>query len=312
MIITPIKTRIFLEWENLLDFIEEHISFCHSCVGRNLGRMQQDSGINPEWQKQLQILTGWQDLHEKQSLWELGLLSLDKLGTGSNSQWQELQEKQQDFSLWSKWQKPTLEDGDILVITSKIVALAESRTFLADSEEDKLEQIKNESSWYTKTKYVHLTIHDRMPMANAGIDESNGDGKCILLPKNSYDTAYRLWSAIRERYHIKNLGIIITDSRTIPFRNGTTWVSLGHAGFEGIRDYVGRTDIFGRTFHYARTNVPDALATAAVHTMGEGDECQPLAIIKNPHCEWSEEKQTGDDLIIDPEDDMYGPLFIVV
>ena len=80
-------------------------------------------------------------------------------------------------------------------------------------------------------------------------------------------------------------------------------------GFEGIRDYVGKSDIFGRPFHYARTNIPDALATSAVHTLGEGDECQPLAVIKNPLVMYTDERQYGDDLIIDPEDDMYAPLF---
>lgn len=229
MIITPIKTRIFREWEDIIHFIEEHLS--------------------------------------------------------------------------------SLDDGDILVITSKILALAESRTFLWWDDVLKLEYIKKESSFYTRTKYVHLTIHDRMPMANAGIDESNGDGKCIMLPRDSYESAYRIWRILRQKYTLANLGIIITDSRTIPFRNGTTGVSLGHAGFEGIRDYRWKPDIFDRPFHYARTNVPDALATAAVHTMGEWDECQPLAVIKNPLVTWSEERQTGDDLIIDPEDDMYGPLF---
>jgi dihydrofolate synthase / folylpolyglutamate synthase len=68
-----------------------------------------------------------------------------------------------------------------------------------------------------------------MPMANAEIDESNGDGKFILLPRDSYESAYTLWEILREKYKLKDLGIIITDSRTIPFRNGTTGVSLGHA-----------------------------------------------------------------------------------
>jgi F420-0:gamma-glutamyl ligase len=73
------------------------------------------------------------------------------------------------------------------------VALAESRTFVAHTEDAKLEYIAQESSWYARTKYVHLTIKDGMPMASAGIDESNGDGKCIMLPQNSYDSAYTLW-----------------------------------------------------------------------------------------------------------------------
>lgn len=154
-------------------------------------------------------------------------------------------------------------------MTSKIVALAESRTFWADTPEIKLKYVKQESDWYARTKYVHLTMRDGMPMANAGIDESNGNGRCIMLPENSYESAYSLWDELRKLYRVQNLGIIVSDSRTIPFRNGTTGISLGHAGFEGIRDYIGKPDIFGRPFLFARTNIPDALAVSAVHVMGE-------------------------------------------
>jgi dihydrofolate synthase / folylpolyglutamate synthase len=61
-----------------------------------------------------------------------------------------------------------------------------------------------------------------MYAANAGIDESNANGKCILLPEDSYVTAYILWRELRQRSGIENLGIIITDSRTAPLRKGTT------------------------------------------------------------------------------------------
>ena len=111
-----------------------------------------------------------------------------------------------------------MQDGDILVITSKIVALAESRTFTARNEEEKIRYIEAESTWHTRTKYVHLSIKDGMPMASAGIDESNGDGKCIMLPENSYESAYHIWLTLREKYLFANLGIIITDSHTVPFR----------------------------------------------------------------------------------------------
>lgn len=229
MIIEPIKTRIFLEWENILDFISEHI--------------------------------------------------------------------------------PVIHDGEILVVTSKIVALSEGRTFSPRGIEEKVEMIKQESEIYTRTAYAHLTIHDRMPMVNAWIDESNGNGKCILLPSDSYRSASLLWLWIKEKYNIANIGIIITDSHTFPFRNGTLGISLGHAGFEAIRDYRGKSDIFWRHFHYSRANVADALAIAAVHSMGEWDELQPLAIIRDSRVDFTEERQTGDALIIDPKDDLYAPLF---
>jgi dihydrofolate synthase / folylpolyglutamate synthase len=229
MIVTPIHTRIFLEWESLIDFIDAYI--------------------------------------------------------------------------------PTLEDGDILVVTSKIVALAESRTFTPRDDAEKLEYIKRAGIYIRKTKYVHLSLVWGLPIANAGIDESNADGKCILLPEDSYETAYILWRELRARYSIENLGIIITDSRTMPLRVGTTGVSLGHMGFHWLRDYREEKDLFGRPFHFSRTNIPDALATAAVHLMWEWDECQPLAVIKDPHVTYTDERQNGEDLIIEPEDDMYGSLF---
>jgi len=127
---------------------------------------------------------------------------------------------------------PKLHEESVLVITSKIVALAESRTFQTDSPEEKLEFVKQESDWYTRTKYVHLTMRDGMPMANSGIDESNGNGKCIMLPENCYNSAEYIRNELRNIFGIKRLGVIVTDSRTIPFRNGTTGISLGHAGFE--------------------------------------------------------------------------------
>lgn len=225
MIVTPIKTRIFLEWENLLKFIEEHI--------------------------------------------------------------------------------PSLEDWDILIVTSKIVALSEGRTFVPKDEEEKLGYIQKESVYLRKTKYVHLTIVDGIYAANAGIDESNADGKCILLPKDSYGSAYNLWVQLREKYNIANLGIIITDSHTAPLRKGTTGISLWHMGFQWLRDYVGKKDLFGRSFHFSSVNVADSLATGAVYTMGEWDECQPLAIIRDSWVTYTDILQDKESLIISTEDDMY-------
>jgi F420-0:gamma-glutamyl ligase len=189
------------------------------------------------------------------------------------------------------------------------VALAEGRTFTPIDETEKLEYIKKEGEYIAQTKYVHLSIMDGMYVANAGIDESNANGKCILLPKDSYQSAYRLWLTFQERYTFTNLGIIVTDSRTAPLRKWTTGVSLGHMGFVWLRDYVGKSDLFGRSFHFSCVNVADSLATAAVYTMGEWDECQPLAIIKDSQVTYTNVRQNGDELIIDPEDDMYRPLF---
>lgn len=201
-----------------------------------------------------------------------------------------------------------LPEKTVLVVTSKIVALAEERTADVENVKTKEKLIRQESQFVMPTKYVWLTIKEGMLMASAGIDESNANGKLILLPKNSFKTAHILRKKLQQKYKVKNLGILITDSRTIPLRLGINGVALGYAGFLGVRDYVGKPDIFGRKFKFERTGVADCLATAAVLVMGEGSEQQPLAIIEDAPIEFCE-KINKNELHIDIEDDMYRPFF---
>ena len=84
-----------------------------------------------------------------------------------------------------------IPEKSVLVITSKIVALAENRTVIFKNKREKIALIKKESDFALKTKYTWLTIKDGMVMASAGIDDSNANGKLILLPKDSFKTAAR-------------------------------------------------------------------------------------------------------------------------
>lgn len=203
---------------------------------------------------------------------------------------------------------PAPKDRSVLAITSKIVALSEGRTAVISSDEEKEKLIRTESERAIPTKYVMLTVKDGMAMANAGIDDSNGNGKLVLLPKDSYAAAEMLRRELSKHYGVKDLGILITDSRVAPLRAGVVGVALGYAGFRGIRDYRGTPDIFGRTLKITQTNIADSLATAATVVMGEGKEQQPLAIIEDAPVEFTE-RQDAKELRIDIEDDMYGPLF---
>lgn len=201
-----------------------------------------------------------------------------------------------------------LTEKSVIVVTSKIVALAEGRAVVLESAKAKEKLIKKESDFALSTKYVWMTLRDGMIMASAGIDESNANGKFILLPKDSFKTAQLLRKKLQQRYGIKNLGVLITDSRTAPLRSGVTGVALGYAGFKGIRDYKGKTDIFGRKFKFSSVNIADSLATAAVLVMGEGREQQPLAVIKEAPVEFCG-KVHRNELEIAVQDDMYLPLF---
>jgi coenzyme F420-0:L-glutamate ligase len=217
--------------------------------------------------------------------------------------------EKEDLTAFIKKHLPKLAEGSILVVTSKIVALSEGRTAIVRTAKEKEALVRAESDSAVKTKYVWLAMKDGMPMANAGIDDSNGNGKLILLPQDSFISAEMLRKELKKIYKIKKFGVIITDSRVMPLRAGVVGVALGYAGFKGIRDYRKKKDIFGRPFKYTSTDVADSLAAAAVVEMGEGSERQPLAIIADAAVEFSE-KVNRNELRIDMEDDMYRPLFL--
>jgi len=201
-----------------------------------------------------------------------------------------------------------LKECSVLVITSKIVALAECRTAIIEDDQTKERLIRAESELALPTKYCWLTVKDGMVMASAGIDESNGNGKLILLPKDSFRSARFLRRVLRHKYGIRRLGVVITDSRIMPLRTGVTAVAFGYAGLRGIRDYRGTPDIFGRKFRMSQTNVVDSIATAAVLVMGEGNEQRPLAVIEDAPVEFCD-KIRRNELHIELEDDMYRPFF---
>lgn len=203
---------------------------------------------------------------------------------------------------------PSIGEKIVIVVTSKIAALAEGRFIKKADEETKMKMIESESDFVLPTKHVCLTIKNGVVMANAGIDESNANGNLILLPKDSFRSAVKIRNYFKKKYNLENLGVIITDSRCLPLRSGITGVALGYAGFKGLKDYRKKVDIFGRPFHYSRVDVADSLATAAVLCMGEGDERRPLAIIDNAPIEYSD-KLNKNELKIDIKDDIYRPMF---
>lgn len=214
----------------------------------------------------------------------------------------------EDLALFITKHIPKLSEESVLAVTSKVVALAEGRTAAPATARERDALIRAESDTAIKTRLVTLTLKDGLYIANAGIDDSNGDGKLVLLPKDSFAAAKRIRDALCRRYKIRTLGVVITDSRVAPLRSGVTGVALGYAGFRGLRDYRGKKDIFGRMLSFTQTNVADSLATAAALVMGEGAERQPLAVIEDAPVEFASRVNPAE-LLIPLEDDMYRPLF---
>jgi len=202
---------------------------------------------------------------------------------------------------------PPLPNKAIVVVTSKVVALSQGRTVARTDQATKVRVIKRESSLAIRTPHTWLTLKDGLLLPSAGVDESNARGKLVLLPLDSFGAAGRIRHYLMARRQLRHLGVIITDSRCLPLRAGTVGIALGYAGFKGLRNYVGTTDLFGRVMKISRLDVADSLATAAVLVMGEGSERQPLAVVTKAPVEWADTVQSHE-LKIDLKDDMYGPL----
>ena len=176
---------------------------------------------------------------------------------------------------------PSVKEGGVIVVSSKIAALAEGRVLPAASQKEFEKIVKKESSFALKSGSCFFTIKDNAVMTNAGVDRSNAAGKIILLPKNSYKTAQTLRAALKKFYKVKNLGVIITDSFILPLRAGVIGAAVGYSGFKGVKNYIGKPDIFGRKLKTTMVDAADSLAAAASLLMGEAAEQTPLCLIES-------------------------------
>ena len=209
-------------------------------------------------------------------------------------------------------------ENSILAITSKVISIVEGRLVPKSDFPEKSELIYREADQYIdqkETSYGHvITIKNNILVPSAGIDESNSeDGSYILYPENPMQSALHLWEEIRKNFHLKNFGILITDSHTTPLRRGVLGVGLAWCGFKPNFSYIGNKDIFGRELQCTTVNVLDALAVAAVFEMGESKEQTPFSLLQNlpdrvvfqSHPPTNEEIES---LNISMEEDLYAPL----
>ncbi|KKU82699.1 MAG: hypothetical protein UY09_C0007G0007 [Parcubacteria group bacterium GW2011_GWA2_47_8] len=219
-----------------------------------------------------------------------------------------------------------LRDRDVLVVTSKVVAIHQGRCVKTDAVLDKNELTEREADYVVpgENKYgFRITIKDNTLIASAGIDESNGNGYYVLWPEKPHEAAREIWEHVRAMARevrgekrqraqpIKNLGVVITDSHVTPLRRGVSGVAIGFFGIKPLRDYRGKPDIFGRKLEVSQTNLVDSIAAAAVLVMGEAAEQTPLAIVRGIDDLVFTDEDTCNELLIDPREDVYHELLKV-
>ena len=206
------------------------------------------------------------------------------------------------------------KDGDVIAISSKVVAIHEGRTVPVE-EVEKESLIWKEADWYLKSPpgakwRKRFTIRHGLMVGSAGIDESNGDGHYILYPEQPFKSAARLHSWIKKTYGLTKVGVIITDSSSVPLRRGALGFALAWHGFDPLKDYRGNKDLFGRLFEIEVANIADALASAATLEMGEGGEGIPIVTIRGANVSFKNRSRNAPQLIVAPEDDLFAPFFL--
>lgn len=207
-----------------------------------------------------------------------------------------------------------IPEKSILAITSKVVAIHQGRCLPVTEVKDKDALVQQEADKFIPRslvphQWVTLSIKESALIPAAGIDESNSAGHYVLMPEKPDNFAQQMWHFLRREYSLKQVGVIITDSRTIPLRWGIVGISLGYYGFDPLIDYRGQLDIFGREIKLSMSNVVDSLAAAAVLSMGEGAETQPLVLCTQlDDVVFEEHQQHRAMLKVDSDEDLYAPL----
>jgi coenzyme F420-0:L-glutamate ligase len=202
----------------------------------------------------------------------------------------------------------TVMDGDIFVVSSKYAAISEGR-MIKLSRISVGEEARKLAEKYSMDPPLAQLVIDESDMIfggipgfvltlvkdtlapNAGIDKSNvPDGSAIPYPKNPYETARILREKLIQLANlnhggtlVKNLGVVLSDSRVTPTRLGTVGVAVSHSGIRPTIDMRGKSDLCGNSLKVTLRATADQLATAAQLVMGEANEAKPVVLIRGFH-----------------------------
>jgi len=172
---------------------------------------------------------------------------------------------------------PDLQDGDVVVVTSKVVSKAEGRLVQMDRQKAIDAETMRLVAERGDTRIVE-TRHGFV-LAAAGVDASNVPaGWVALLPEDADSSARALRSGLRTRLDV-DVAVIITDTFGRPWRNGLVDVAIGAAGFPALDDHRGRTDAHGHTLEMTVTALADEVAAAAELVKGKLDAV-PVAVVR--------------------------------
>ncbi|ROO51668.1 coenzyme F420-0:L-glutamate ligase/coenzyme F420-1:gamma-L-glutamate ligase [Micromonospora sp. Llam0] len=181
---------------------------------------------------------------------------------------------------------PWLRDGDVLVVTSKIVSKAEGRLVDLPADEADRDRVRDqllaaETAEVVARRGATRIVRTRhgFVMAAAGIDNSNvAPARLVLLPVDPDRSARQLRAGLRARLGL-DLAVVVSDTMGRPWRNGLTDVALGAAGIDPVRDYRGQTDRYGNELRLTQMAVVDEIAAAGDLVKGKAEQV-PVAVVR--------------------------------
>ncbi len=192
-----------------------------------------------------------------------------------------------------------IRNRDIVVVGQKAVSKIEGRIVDIDNIEPSARAAGIADKTKKSAEFVEIVLRDAAKVLradgdafvvttkhgqtclNGGVDKSNvkGDRMYALLPRDPDASARDLMRRIKKLTG-KHVGVVVTDTRSRPFRRGQVEECIGVAGMNPMVDYRGQTDLFGYKLRFKNVDLADELASAAELVMGQGREATPVAIVR--------------------------------
>ncbi|MFW5420284.1 coenzyme F420-0:L-glutamate ligase [Nocardiopsis sp. CNT-189] len=193
-----------------------------------------------------------------------------------------------------------LRDGDVLVVTSKIVSKAEGRIRRMDREAAIDAETDRVVARRGRTRIVQTRTG--LVMAAAGVDASNVEpGSVLLLPEDPDASARRIRAGLRDRLGVR-VAVLVSDTFGRPWRNGQTDVAIGAAGLEPMQDLRGGTDTHGNVLEVTLNAVADEIAAAGELVKGKAGGV-PVALVRGLSALVTEEDGPGAAALVRPADE---------
>ena len=200
-----------------------------------------------------------------------------------------------------------LRDGDVLVVTQKVVSKAEGRLVEIDPDDplSHKQLVEDEAARIVRRRGDLVITETRHGFicANSGVDLSNVErGYAALLPLDSDRSARRIRDIVRARLGV-SVGVIVSDTFGRPWRKGLTDVAIGIAGVAGVVDLRGAPDALGRVMQVTEVAVADEIASAAELVMGKASGI-PVAVVRGADPTWLRDASVAE-LIRPPQEDLF-------